>query len=294
VVGENLGEELTSRRPITPALVDIMLNKSDMEQFKVVYRHHLSRVLKPGLKSGSLSLSLSIPPITPLAPRVTEAYEMAAMEIDQSSVEGNMLVLEEMRKVIGKCKGSFELLKMLIAGDHLTVSRIHSLQERKVGDVNPFDQLLWAIPVLQLFHMQMILCSAILRIHHGHIAQPGSLHYYKTKLGRRRLNLDSPCHHTADEFLRTVFAAMVRQMWQAKHVSFVQKKILICCFHLNTKIVNFHPTAFFFRISTLRAQGPYQATTFSQNSTTLSAPIFSTRTLYAVNTLQQTSIVFSL
>ncbi|KAG9064438.1 hypothetical protein KI688_003628 [Linnemannia hyalina] len=66
---------------------------------------------------------------------------------------------------------------------------------------------------------QMILCSAILRIHHGHIAQPGSLYYYKTKLGRRRLNLDSPCHHSADEFLRTVFAAMVKQMWQAKHNS---------------------------------------------------------------------------
>lgn len=74
----------------------------------------------------------------------------------------------------------------------------------------------WAIPVLQLFHMQMILCSTIINTHFGHVSEPGSLGYFIPLLGRRQLNKDMPCYYTADDFLRIVFGALVNRLWQAK------------------------------------------------------------------------------
>ncbi|KAG0358257.1 hypothetical protein BGX24_006019 [Mortierella sp. AD032] len=145
------------------------------------------------------------------------------MEIDQSSVSGNLAVLEEMRKVLDLDKELFKELKMILAGDHLSVSRLRTLMSRKSDDTTFFDRLSWAIPVLQLFHMQMLLCTSILRTHFGGDGlRPGSLRYYKVKLDRKGLDDEKPSHHLADEFLRTVFTAMVRRMWQSKQESNTQ------------------------------------------------------------------------
>jgi len=200
-------------------VADIRLTKDDTEHFKVVYRHHLFKALKPESNRGHLSKALAIPPIKVLTSRPTEAYELAAMEIDQSSVSGNLLVLKEMRKVLDLDKELFKELKMILAGDHLSVSRLRTLMSRKSDDTTFFDRLSWAIPVLQLFHMQMLLCTSILRTHFGADGlRPGSLRYYKVKLNRKGLDDEKPSHHCADEFLRTVFTAMVRRMWQCKQV----------------------------------------------------------------------------
>ncbi|KAG0364314.1 hypothetical protein BGX24_004688, partial [Mortierella sp. AD032] len=93
VVGESIGEELLPVEEVPEAVVaDIKLTKDDTKHFKVFYRHHLSKALKPELKKGSLFKALAIPPIKVLTSRPTEAYELAAMEIDQSSVSGNLVV----------------------------------------------------------------------------------------------------------------------------------------------------------------------------------------------------------
>ncbi|KAK5815587.1 hypothetical protein F5H01DRAFT_405679 [Linnemannia elongata] len=218
VVGEDVGEELPSTEEVPDAVVtDIRLTKDDAKHFKVVYRHHLSKALKPELNKGPLFKALAIPPVKVLTSRPTEAYELAAMEIDQSSVSGNLAVLEEMRKVLDLDKELFKELKMILAGDHLSVSRLRTLMSRKSDDTTFFDRLSWAIPVLQLFRMQMLLCTSILRTHFGgNGLRPGSLRYYKVKLDRKGLDDEKPSHHHADEFLRTVFTAMVRRMWQSK------------------------------------------------------------------------------
>lgn len=220
VVGEDVGEELPSTEEVPDAVVtDIRLTKDDAKHFKVVYRHHLSKALKPELNKGPLFKALAIPPIKVLTSRPTEAYELAAMEIDQSSVSGNLAVLEEMRKVLDLDKELFKELKMILAGDHLSVSRLRTLMSRKSDDTTFFDRLSWAIPVLQMFRMQMLLCTSILRTHFGGDGlRPGSLRYYKVKLDRKGLDDEKPSHHHADEFLRTVFTAMVRRMWQSKKV----------------------------------------------------------------------------
>ncbi|KAG9063496.1 hypothetical protein KI688_004380 [Linnemannia hyalina] len=95
VVGEGVGEELPSMGEVPDAVVvDIKLIEDNTKHFKVVYRHQFSKALKPELNRGPLFKALAIPSIKVLTSRPTEAYELAAMEIDQSSVSGNLAVLE--------------------------------------------------------------------------------------------------------------------------------------------------------------------------------------------------------
>lgn len=260
-------------------VVDIKLTKEDTKHFKVVYRHHLSKALKPNLNKGPLFKALAIPPIKVLISRPTEAYELAAMEIDQSSVSGNMAVLDEMRRVLDLDKELFKEMKMILAGDHLSVSRLRTLMSRKSDDTTFFDRLSWAIPVLQLFHMQMLLCTSILRTHFGGDGlKPGSLRYYKVMLDRKGLDDDKPSHHLADEFLRTVFTAMVRRMWQTKQVcSFFFFPISYTSF-LHDLSANFFVD--FSRRAVLRIQKHHQTTFFSLRSTTSWTETFSPQERY--------------
>lgn len=62
----------------------------------------------------------------------------------------------------------------------------------------------------------MLLCSTILRTHYGSRATPGSLAFFITCLDRKRLALDSPNYHAADEILRHVFDGMVLRLWQVE------------------------------------------------------------------------------
>jgi len=160
--------------------------------------------------------NLDIPPIKVLGAKRTEAYELAAMDIDQSTVAGNIKVPDHMRRTLNLCKGSFKDLKVIIAGDHLTISRVQSAQQRNICEITYFDRIRWAIPVLQLFHMEMLLCSTILSTHYGNVGTPGSLAYFIPMLGRRTLNREMPCYYTADEFLRTIFSAMCTKLWRSK------------------------------------------------------------------------------
>jgi hypothetical protein len=216
VIGEDLGEELSLETPHgSPCLGDVMLKQDDTSYFRHVYRSHLLNAIRAYRTLNDNGLQMfDIPPMNLLPIKRTKAYELAIMDIDQATIEGNKQVIEQMRIVLGKSKGSFKDLKMILAGDQLTISRILSLQHRSIGELTYFDQMQWAIPVLQLFHMQMILSTAILNTHYGHISAPGSLAFYISALGRKKLKRDKPCYRTNDEFLRIVFRAMVGQLWQ--------------------------------------------------------------------------------
>ena len=216
VVGEHLGEErLPDPFSVAPRVSDVMLKLPDTVHNRRVVRYHVINGIL-GVVYNVFMKTLDIPVIRQLDAKRTEAYELPAMPIDQASVEGNMRVLNSMCDTLLLAKGSFKTLKMIIAGDHLTISRILTIQEQSIGEATYFDQMRWAVPVLQLFHMQMILCSAILSNHFGHVSMPGSMAAFLPLLTRRKLNKDMPCYYTADEFLRVIFRAMVTQRWKEK------------------------------------------------------------------------------
>ncbi|KAG0275081.1 hypothetical protein BGZ96_003956 [Linnemannia gamsii] len=223
VIGKDLGEE---REPQSddrdPCVHNVALTTCDTDHFRVVYRSHIFNALQQNRivnVNHQLTILFRIPDKTLLNVERSKAFELPLMDIDQATVAGNKEVLETIREALDKPKVEFTGL-MLVGGDHLSVSRLHSLKERSIGELTPFDRMQWAIPVLQLFHMQMVLSSAILKNHYGSSSTPGSLAYYINTLGRRKLQQDKPCYHTNNEFLRIVFRAMVNQLWETRAASF--------------------------------------------------------------------------
>lgn len=138
------------------------------------------------------------------------------MDINQSSVEGNKDILEAIME------GTLQLppqwfeggRRVILAGDQLTVSRIRSLKELQWDDITAYHRLEWAVPVIQLFHLQMITGSTILCNHYGHLSTPGSLAYNAIMLGQKCVNLDKPDFHATDELLCHTFHAIALMAWQ--------------------------------------------------------------------------------
>ncbi|KAG0008657.1 hypothetical protein BGZ82_004528, partial [Podila clonocystis] len=105
-------------------------------------------------------------------------------------------------------------IRLVLAGDQLTLARIRSIMKLRWDEKEAYYRLEWAIPVLQLFHLQMVLASTILKAHYGTPDTPGSLGCLIHALGKNRINKDKADFHAMDDFLRHVFDAMVLIIWE--------------------------------------------------------------------------------
>ncbi|KAF9322135.1 hypothetical protein BG006_002474 [Podila minutissima] len=138
------------------------------------------------------------------------------MHIDQSTVEGNRDILNEIMEAL-ELKPELwfdDLTRIVVAGDQLTLARIRSIAKLRWDEKKAYYRLEWATPVLQLFHLQMVLASAILKTHWGSKKSPGSLCYFITILEKKRISHDKPNFHDLDELLRQIFDAMVLLIWE--------------------------------------------------------------------------------
>ncbi|KAF9976059.1 hypothetical protein BGZ75_000347 [Mortierella antarctica] len=196
---------------------DFMPDEDNRAHFRKVFNFHLFDALQRHSATYE-RCSISLPPLEPLPIAKTKTYPLPAMKIDQSSNEGNLDVLMKVVKDFLKLpEGSFDSGKrVIISGDQLTTARITSLQEVRMSDITPFSRLEWAVPVTQLFHLEMLLCSTILRTHYGSISAPGSLAFNIALLDRKRVGLDSADYHAADGLLRHTFEAMVLRLWEVE------------------------------------------------------------------------------
>ncbi|KAG0261519.1 hypothetical protein BGZ95_004211 [Linnemannia exigua] len=137
--------------------------------------------------------------------------------IDQSSVEGNLEILHTVMQISLRLSPEYFNGKyILVAGDNLTVVRINSIQTLMKSENTAYNRMQWAIPVVQLFHLRMNLCSLILRTHYGVLGTPGSLASDIAMLRRKRVRSEKHCFHTADELLRSKFDALVMCLWEEK------------------------------------------------------------------------------
>ncbi|KAG0247890.1 hypothetical protein BG011_000766 [Mortierella polycephala] len=198
-------------------LDDLIPDKSSLKCLETVSKHILVDVLGRSCTTYQDCLK-SVPAINPLAVSKTTTYPLPSMHIDQSSVVGNMEVIDTIIKDVLKLAPEwFESeLRVVVAGDQLTVQRVSTLKHLKEIDNSVYNRLEWALPVLQLFHLQMLLCATILRTHYGSTKEPGSLLYNKTLLGRKHISLTDFDYHAGDELLRHTFDAMVRRIWQVE------------------------------------------------------------------------------
>ncbi|KAF9977406.1 hypothetical protein BGZ65_007410 [Modicella reniformis] len=216
VIGKDLGEEMPVQvQSKTLGLEDLTFNEWNRLHFEKVVEFYLVDVLIRHY-AGYNRCNVRVPQITPLEIEQTITFPLPSMKIDQSSIEGNLQIIETvMLRTLGLKKEWFVAgTKTIITGDQLTVARIDSLKELRQGDVTTYDRMEWAVPVMQLFHLQMLLCSTIFRTYYGDGFTPGSLAYNVSLLERKRLNPDSPNYHAANEILRHTFDAMVRRIWK--------------------------------------------------------------------------------
>lgn len=221
VIGEDLGNEKPIERlHQTPTLEDFALDEANRAHFMKFTYFHLMNVFQR-TDDGFVWYAAKALVLEPLPTRESVTFPLPAMAINQSTVDGNLRVIETVMKDVLDLPDDWfdEQKRIIIAGDQFTVSRVRSLQGLLRPNSTRYRQLGWALPVFQLFHLQMVLCSSILRTHYGSVSIPGSLAFIIALLRRKRLDPKMPCYYTADEFLRNTFEAMVRRLWEMELVT---------------------------------------------------------------------------
>ncbi|GJJ69365.1 hypothetical protein EMPS_01711 [Entomortierella parvispora] len=195
---------------------DLYPSKEQDSHLKETYRYHLIEALR---RRGTISLKNPIPePVkNKLKVERTKAYPLPSMHIDQSTVEGNRDILDKIMKVLQLSPETFfDQTRLVVAGDQLTLARIRSVARLRWDEDLAYYRVEWAIPVLQLFHLQMVLASTILKTHWGTRTTPGSLSSFVAALEKKRISPDKSSFHDLDEFLRHVFDAIVLLIWEIK------------------------------------------------------------------------------
>ncbi|KAI7818762.1 hypothetical protein BC939DRAFT_461935 [Gamsiella multidivaricata] len=178
------------------------------------FRFHLVGVLQRRVETFK-SCSWPTPTIKLLPVNATKTYPLPLMQINQATVQGNKDILETIMEIELQLPPEwFDGRRILIAGDQLTTIRVHSLKNQRWDDISTYHRHEYAIPIMQLFHLQMLLGATILRHHYGSAATPGSIAFNASLLNRKRVSLDKPDFHATDELLRQSFEAMALRAWE--------------------------------------------------------------------------------
>ncbi|OAQ22070.1 hypothetical protein K457DRAFT_1783164, partial [Linnemannia elongata AG-77] len=108
---------------------------------------------------------------------------------------------------------------VVVAGDLATVKKLRGLKGLRSDERSSYHRLDWALPVAQLFHMQMLLAKILVHNYRGSVNEQGSLEQLATMLQRRRVFSDNPDFHAMDELLRHVFTATVLRLWEMSNLN---------------------------------------------------------------------------
>ncbi|KAF9374918.1 hypothetical protein BGX21_003995, partial [Mortierella sp. AD011] len=192
-------------------------NDLDLEVFQQVSRSHVSNAIVRSSPEGSITPAIPIVPVKRLDVDKTAVFPLQTMKLDESTIAGNLAVLERITQVGLQLPNSWFVSPKdtIIAGDQMTVSRLLTLKIHRIVDTDPYHSLAWAHPTLQLFHLSMNLCGTIFRTHFGSPQSPGTLASIIILLGRKRLSKEKQEFKAADELLRTVFDAMVQSLCES-------------------------------------------------------------------------------
>ena len=127
----------------------------------------------------------------------TKQYPLRASTIDESSITGNIAVINDI--YIHQLKMTHgELAEHAIPSinDQAMNAHIRGAKALRMKDVNLFTRLQTLQLGFGLFHLCMNLIWALLHVHRGSIHQVGSLSYFFTLLDWTRLGCNHPDYHT--------------------------------------------------------------------------------------------------
>ncbi|KAI9241002.1 MAG: hypothetical protein BYD32DRAFT_105080 [Podila humilis] len=176
----------------------------------------VSNAIVESLPEGSSVFAIPMKAIEPLNLHKTTAFPLRIMKIDESTISGNIAILE---KVITE---ELQMPESWIAnppvtkwgGDQMTTSRLESAKIHRAIDPDPFHGLRWVQPVMQPFHLRMTLCGTIYKTHLGTQAFPGTLASIVVLLNRNRMSTDKPSFSDTDDLLRIVFQAKTQLLYE--------------------------------------------------------------------------------
>ncbi|KAG9061242.1 hypothetical protein KI688_007580 [Linnemannia hyalina] len=189
---------------------------SNEDAFWPVARFHLFNVLQKSHEPYRMFVTaFKIPDGTLLGSTPTMAFEIGLLDIGQSTVAGNIQVIEHVQELLDLPEEFFVTRKLGLVGDLLTISRFHSAKQRRASEIDslPSDRWEWAVLIFGLFHLQMTTVKVIMRTHYGSHDTSGSLAYNISLLDRKRIDQDAKFYHDAKELLISSFYAMVRRIW---------------------------------------------------------------------------------
>ncbi|CAO3568652.1 unnamed protein product [Mortierella alpina] len=180
-------------------------NATDRTLFRNVCRHHFSSAI-----ARTPAYVVPIVEVDLLPIRKSTTFPLRTMKIDESTIAGNLSVLDTIMLVgLGLTKTWFASHpNIIVAGDQMTVARLLSLRIHRAIDPDPYGSLSWVSPIPQLFHLRMTLCGTIFRTHYGDDNTRGTLATIISLLRRKQLTKDNMNFKVADELLRLVFEAL--------------------------------------------------------------------------------------
>ncbi|KAF9117427.1 hypothetical protein BGW39_002190, partial [Mortierella sp. 14UC] len=216
---QSLAKPPTLFRPVheRPIAKLFFPNELDAKVFQQVSRSHVSSAIVRSLSEDPTAVSIPVMPIKKLKVDKTALFPLQTMRLDESTIAGNLAVLERITQVGLQLPESWfaHPTNTIIAGDQMTVSRLLTLKIHRIVDPDPYHSLAWVYPTLQLFHLSMNLCGTIFRTHFGSLPFPGTLASIVVLLNRKRLSKEKQEFKAADELLRIVFDAMVQLLCES-------------------------------------------------------------------------------
>ena len=147
----------------------------------------------------------------------TKQYPLHTLTIDESSVSGNLSVINDV--YINQLKMTHNQLSDFVIpsiNDQSTNAHIRGAKTLQTGDINPFTRLQFIQLGFGLFHLCMNLIWAILHVHRGSIGEPGSLSFFFTVLDRTRLGCEHPDYHTLLSTLMQILKGIMLNAWRAE------------------------------------------------------------------------------
>ncbi|KZV90118.1 hypothetical protein EXIGLDRAFT_838057 [Exidia glandulosa HHB12029] len=128
-----------------------------------------------------------------LAAHKTTIYPLQTMDIDESTITGNIDVVSAIKLQLGfdTSAPEYEDRVQLFFGDQLTVDRQRSIISARAGHESGTEGWRWAKPIPALFHTDMAAVACVLTAHWGDPRNPTSLQFHNNVLNRKPIVLSS-------------------------------------------------------------------------------------------------------
>ncbi|KAK7029753.1 hypothetical protein R3P38DRAFT_3188615 [Favolaschia claudopus] len=195
-----LDTSIRNARPLT--LDDIILDETESTFLTKNMVHTILRIIVLHGGEGFQRWQDDLDASQPVSDDVIDVHQTAlhplpAMEIDESSITGNVEVIEEIMRTLDLNTDDPEYGKyvQIIAGDQLTIARQRSILNVRLGHESGAHSWRHIVLMPGLFHAKIADCHGVLETHFGKPSagsrSPGSLGFHNTVLDRLPITLTS-------------------------------------------------------------------------------------------------------